>query len=186
MRFLELVVCLVLVVAPVVAVAQVERVFKNNEINESGLVDALLPSTAKGAQGPMISRSFRVTPEAETKTTPIEQPSVSMLVTFETNSAELSGRAKELLDTLGRALRSDELARFSFVIEGHADPRGGEQFNLQLSQRRAEKVVSYLWESQNVDRGRLTAVGRGQSQLINKDSPFAPENRRVTVKTVVQ
>jgi outer membrane protein OmpA-like peptidoglycan-associated protein len=109
-----------------------------------------------------------------------------MLITFVTNSAELTPKAKEMLAVLARALQSDKLAQFKFSIEGHADPRGGEELNLQLSQLRAEAVVKYLSEQQNISESRLVAVGKGQSELMNTRDPSAPENRRVTVKTVVE
>ncbi|MDB5946245.1 MAG: OmpA/MotB domain protein, partial [Ramlibacter sp.] len=72
------------------------------------------------------------------------------------------------------------------AIEGHADPRGGEQANLELSQRRAESVVSYLAGNHHIDPSRLRPVGKGQTELFNLTQLDAPENRRVTVKTLVE
>ena len=109
-----------------------------------------------------------------------------MLITFVTNSAQLTPQARQVLDTLGRAMQSDKLAEFNFYIEGHADPRGGEQFNLDLSQQRAESVVSYLSDKMQIDRNRLKPVGKGQAELLNKAHPDSAENRRVTVKTIVK
>lgn len=169
-----------LVLVPVMCLSQTARVLKNSEVNEAALVDALLPEAMP------VSRSIRVTPDNAAAKPSSKQLSASMLVTFETNSAELTPRSKQLLDTLARALQSDKLAEFGFSIEGHADPRGGEQFNLQLSQLRAEKVVTYLSENQGIERSRLQAVGKGQSELLNTSNPDAPENRRVTVKTLVR
>ncbi len=157
-------------------VGQGERVLKGREVNEAALVDALLPASKP------LTRSIRITSERDSQANAAKRPSASMLITFETNSAELTPRAKQMVGTLGRALQSDKLAEFKFSIEGHADPRGGEQFNLQLSQLRAESVVSYLSENQRIDRSRLKPIGKGQSELLNTDRPDAPENRRVTVK----
>ncbi len=165
---------------PTLSFAQSGKVLKGLEVNESAIVEALAPEPASA--GLVKTRSIRIKPVDEP---PSKQPSASMLVTFETNSAELTPKAKQMLDVLGRALQSDKLAQFKFSIEGHADPRGGEQFNLQLSQLRAKSVVKYLSESQKIDQGRLMAVGKGQSELMNTTNPVAPENRRVTVKTMV-
>jgi len=63
-----------------------------------------------------------------------------------------------------------------------ADPRGGEAYNMRLSQSRAESVVGYLAENHQIERGRLTPVGKGPTQLLNPARPEAPENRRVTIK----
>ena len=168
------------------SLGQVDKVFNSGEISESSLVDALMPAS-EPVQGTIRkTRSIRISPERDAPVAIAKRPSASMLVTFETNSAELTPRAKQMLDTLGKALQSDKLAVFKFSIEGHADPRGGEQFNLQLSQQRAEKVVSYLAEQQKIDQRRLVAIGKGQSQLLNTSNPDAPENRRVTVRTIVE
>lgn len=177
MKYSLSILCLALQLMPAMSFGQTEKVLRGNEVSESALIDALVPQK---------TRSIRISPTGAGAARPAKPPSASMLVTFETNSAELTPRTKILLDTLGRALQSDKLAVFKFSIEGHADPRGGEQFNLQLSQSRAEAVVSYLSENQHIDRGRLVAVGKGQSELLNKSNPDAPENRRVTVKTIVE
>lgn len=165
---------------------QVERVFKANDISESALVDALAPD--KGVDNPATekTRSIRVSPAGDVATLRPKRPSAPMLVTFETNSAELTPRTMQMLDTLSRALQSDKLAALKFSIEGHTDPRGGEEFNMDLSRRRAETVVRYLSANRQIDRNRLVAVGKGQSQLLNTANPIAPENRRVTVRTIVE
>lgn len=109
------------------------------------------------------------------------RPSASLLVTFETNSAELTGGARHTLDMVGRALASDELSEFDFVIEGHADPRGSPEANLRLSQARADSVRRYLREAHGIAERRLSAVGKGDREPMNARLPAAPENRRVTI-----
>ncbi len=173
----------VLVWVPMLAFGQVgngvkETVLSEREIKESTLVDALTP-----AEKPILTRSIKVNRE---KPVPVKQAAASLLITFETNSARLMPKARQSLEVVARALKSDKLANFSFSIEGHADPRGGEELNLRLSQERAESVVSYLADEQNIDRSRLRALGKGQSQLLNIADPSAPENRRVTIKTVTE
>lgn len=170
----------VFLLAPVLAFGQAEKVLSDKEINESALVDALTPQ-----EKPFITRSIRVTREAEAPV-PVKQAAASLLITFETGSARLTPKARQSLDTVARALKSDKLATFRFSIEGHADPRGGEDFNLRLSQERAESVVAYLADEQKIERSRLQAVGKGQSELLNSADPSAPENRRVTIKTVTE
>jgi outer membrane protein OmpA-like peptidoglycan-associated protein len=78
------------------------------------------------------------------------------------------------------------LGAYRFSIEGHADPRGNEGDNLELSRARAESVAAYLSEQHQVARARLSAIGKGQAEIINLTQIDAPENRRVTIKTVVQ
>ena len=68
------------------------------------------------------------------------------------------------------------------TVEGFADPAGSTRYNLNLSQRRAEAVRSYL-EQQGLTAGRLGTVGYGESRLVTPgawgDMSGADLNRRV-------
>jgi outer membrane protein OmpA-like peptidoglycan-associated protein len=169
-----------LALAPVASQAQGDVVLKDKDATEAALIDALTP------QRPFRTRSIRISPDNDSAASPVKRAAASMLITFETNSAELKPQSKKLLDNLGRAMQSDKLLNFKFAIEGHADPRGGEQVNLELSQKRAEMVVAYLADVHRIDPSRLRAVGKGQSEPLNLSQPDAAENRRVTVKTIVE
>ena len=83
----------------------------------------------------------------------------------------------------------DELAKVlakypdrSVVIEGHTDSVGSEDFNVGLSQRRAESVRSYLMR-QGVDRSRVTTEGMGESVPVasNDTAGGRQQNRRVEI-----
>lgn len=163
--------------------AQSELMLKGSDINESGLIDALQP---KPDPGMGLTRSIRITPVTGQTADASKRSQASLLITFVPNSAELTSKAKDMLNVLGRVMRSDELNKFNFAIEGHADPRGGQALNLQLSQLRAEAVVKYLSAYQNINEHRLTAIGKGHSELMNTRDLGAPENRRITVKTIIE
>lgn len=153
--------------------------FKANEIDERALIDALTPPP-EGVR----TRSIMVQPKA--KGAPGENPragAASVAITFATGSADITPGSQAALDVIARALASDRLNNFRFAVEGHADPRGEDDYNLQLSQARAESVVAYLVEKHSLPRDRLHAVGKGESDLARPDVPTAPENRRVTFKT---
>lgn len=161
-------------------------VLKGNAVTESNLVDALVPDEA-----PVVTRSLRVQRDNPVKpgaaaTDKPRRASASLLITFETNSADLMPQAKKQLDVVAAALRNDKLAEYSFNVEGHADPRGTHDGNLTLSQQRAESVRSYLVSQHSIDPKRLKAVGKGDAELLNKSNPNAIENRRVTIVTDVQ
>ncbi len=110
-----------------------------------------------------------------------KKPAVALQIVFETNSAELTPNARRTLDVVGEALNSNDLSDFTFAIEGHADPRGGADLNLRLSQARAESVRTYLVAQHRVDTKRLSAQGKGDRELMNRQNPIAPENRRVMI-----
>lgn len=173
-----------------------ERVLREGQVTESALVDALTPPAAASApeEGAVRTRSFRpaIRPAATAGATAAagaaagQAGRASILVTFVTDSAELTSRAKSALDVLAAAMKSERLANVRFTIEGHADPRGGEEYNLKLSQARAESVRGYLIASHGLAANRVDAVGKGSSHLLNKTNIAAPENRRVTIVSQTQ
>lgn len=73
-------------------------------------------------------------------------------------------------------------------IQGHTDSAGKATYNQKLSQRRAQAVVDLLVSEYGISRGRLEAVGHGESQPIasNDTEEGRKENRRVTAVMEVE
>lgn len=169
------------------AQAQQERVMREGQVTQEALIDALAPAAAASAADDQPrTRSWKpgVRPSAAAAGTAAAaaQPArASILVTFVTGSADLTADAKRALDVLAGAMKSDKLASVKFTIEGHADPRGGEELNQRLSQTRAESVRAYLTSTHGLAPERINAVGKGSSALMKPTEPAAPENRRVTI-----
>jgi len=136
------------------------------------LVEALSPAP------PMKTRGIRPTGAAEVTQT--SRPAVDLEVRFEFDSAALTPMAQAVLDNLATALTTD-LASYRFVLEGHTDAVGSEDYNLRLSQLRAQAVHDYLHELYRIDTGRLEPVGKGEHELLLPDRPAAAPNRRVRV-----
>lgn len=158
-------------------------VLKLNQVTEQALVDALAVDQP-GAQDMAKTRSIR--PMA--RNAPTQQPRAAagrsnILITFRTNSADLTEESKHALATVARALQSDKLAGFSFSVEGHADPRGSAELNQRLSEARAQSVVAQLVSAHGIGSERLVPIGKGSSELLDAEHPAAPENRRVTIVT---
>jgi OmpA-OmpF porin, OOP family len=114
------------------------------------------------------------------RTRSMRQP---LLITFATGSSNLTPQSRAILDKVGQALKTDSLAKLDFIVEGHADPRGGDRVNQPLSLARANSVRGYLMQDHQIDPQRLSSVGKGSSELLNTDDVTAPENRRVTIVT---
>lgn len=110
-------------------------------------------------------------------------PSLALAIQFEANSARVRPESGPVLGSLVAAMQSPALKASRFVIEGHADARGGADQNQRLSQARADEVRLYL-VALGVHPARLRAVGRGASAPVNPGDPAAAENRRVRVVTV--
>ena len=70
---------------------------------------------------------------------------------------------------------------FKLKISGHTDSDGREEFNLQLSQERAEAIKEYLVYFGNVPEERISARGYGSSKPIVKEITDEDKtlNRRV-------
>ena len=149
-------------------------VFEGKAVTEQALIEALTP--------PVRMRSIKVQRESSGETR--SAPAAHLLITFDFDSADLSADAKGLVDKLGRALNTQPLTEFSFTVEGHADPRGTPEYNVRLSQARAESVLRYLVAQHGISERRLRAVGKGSTEPLNTAVESAPENRRVTVVTV--
>ena len=80
-------------------------------------------------------------------------------------------------------MKSDDLAPLSFRIEGHTDGKGTHEYNLTLSQTRADAVKKYL-QRLGVKTERLETEGMGDKDLVNKTDIYAAENRRVRIVTL--
>lgn len=171
------------------AVHAQEKVLREGQVTQQALIDALAPpdGAASGAEDGVRTRSWKpgVRPAAAaaagTAAASAQPGRASILVTFVTNSADLTGDAKRALDVLAGAMKSEKLAAVRFTIEGHADPRGSDELNMKLSQSRAESVRGYLMASHGLAADRIKAVGKGSSALMKPSEPAAPENRRVTI-----
>ncbi len=101
-------------------------------------------------------------------------------VLFATNESELKGGALVNLGKLASFL--NEYQDRTVIIEGHTDSVGSEDYNLGLSQRRANSVRSYLM-SQGVAANRLSATGMGKGYPVasNDTATGRQQNRRVEV-----
>ena len=109
------------------------------------------------------------------------RPAIDLTIYFDFDSAEVGPKAVPALVELGRALSSDALRDTRFLLAGHTDAKGGDAYNLKLSQRRAEAIRRFLVTQFRVDEQRLLAIGYGKEQPKNATNPLADENRRVQV-----
>ena len=80
-----------------------------------------------------------------------------------------------------RSLRNLQVEQLR--IEGHTDGKGTPEYNLTLSQNRADAVKKYL-QRLGVTTERLETEGMGDKDLVNKADKFAAENRRVRIVTL--
>ena len=101
-------------------------------------------------------------------------------VNFAFDSAELTPDARRELSEVAKCLMNPRLTNVSIIINGHADGVGTIEYNLGLSERRAEAVRQYLITQHGIDSSRLAAKGYGKSQLLLPGDPTNGLNRRVS------
>ena len=147
----------------------------DREPTRQELIDALLPPEKTRGIKP-IGRELEAQEEAV--------QAVDLAVQFEHNSSLLTDATKKMLSILADALQSDSLSGYSFMIEGHTDASGSDEYNLFLSKRRANSVVDYLTTQHGVDPKQLSPIGKGERELLNVSDPNDGINRRVRIRNM--
>lgn len=104
---------------------------------------------------------------------------------FEFDSATLTDKGKETIESYRSALMPELSKAYAAIIIGHTDSQGDEDYNLKLSLKRAQAVRDYLVET-GANPEKLRVVGRGEYEPIasNDSQEGRAENRRVEVVVV--
>ena len=128
---------------------------------------------------PVKTRSIRLLDQGATAPSQDGQgPSLSIPVRFGFDSAEIAESARPQLDALAAGIKLLPPEQ-TVVVEGHTDAVGSDEYNKQLSQRRAASVKRYLVRVHGIEEQRLKEVGLGEQRPIEGADPQAPQNRRV-------
>src|SRR5262249_33228710 len=127
------------------------------------------------------TRSLSHTEREEIAAIVKDKPKIDLEITFDYNSADISAKSIPSVQALGRALTNAELKGSTFVVAGHTDAAGGEEYNQSLSERRADAIKKYLVDKYGINGSDLVTVGYGKSKLKDPSQPLAEANRRVQV-----
>ena len=127
------------------------------------------------------TRSLSVSEREEIASIVKDKPKIDLEINFDYNSADISAKSLPSVQALGRALASSDLKGSTFVVAGHTDAAGGEGYNQDLSERRADSIKRYLVEKYGINGSDLVTVGYGKSKLKDPNQPMAEANRRVQV-----
>lgn len=100
-------------------------------------------------------------------------------VRFGFNEANLTSEGQSRLNELADCMKATKFSG-KVTLEGHADERGTEEYNLQLSNRRAAAVKKYL-TTLGITAKSLDTVGYGETRPVNNasDEEAWAQNRRV-------
>lgn len=100
---------------------------------------------------------------------------------FEFDSANLGGQAREALDILAKCFIDGAAKDRDLRLVGHADPRGDEEYNMGLGQRRASSVATFLIDK-GLPESRVETSSRGEIDATGVDESGWADDRRVEIK----
>ncbi|MBR0795501.1 OmpA family protein [Bradyrhizobium jicamae] len=109
------------------------------------------------------------------------KPKIDLEIHFDYNSADISKGSTQAVQELGKALSDTSLKGSTFVLAGHTDAIGGEAYNQDLSERRADTIKKYLVQHYGLNGSNLVTVGYGKDRPKDPNDPMDPTNRRVQV-----
>ncbi len=104
---------------------------------------------------------------------------MTIAIQFDLGSARINPSSFSAVGLMADALYSPYLQGYCFLVVGNTDSRGSREFNLKLSDQRADAIRTALVNPFGINPGRIQAVGLGEEQLLNRADPKAAENRRV-------
>jgi outer membrane protein OmpA-like peptidoglycan-associated protein len=136
-----------------------------------------LLSTVRGRSTRSLSNSEREQIAEVAK----DKPNIDLTITFDYNSSNISAKSMPEVEKLGRALTSDSLKGSTFLLAGHTDAAGGDSYNQELSEKRADSIKRYLMDNYHLAATDLVTVGYGKSKLKDPAQPLSEMNRRVQV-----
>ena len=96
-------------------------------------------------------------------------------VYFDFNEYQLTTSARDTLQKNATCIKSTDQR---VVLFGHADPRGTDEYNMALSDKRAQSVKHYL-SNLGVPEGRMRTVPKGKTEAQGTDEASWAKDRRV-------
>jgi OOP family OmpA-OmpF porin len=118
-----------------------------------------------------------------------EKTTLSAGALFDFNSATLKADGKKAIEAVAENIRSKGASVVDIDIIGHTDSVGAEEYNQQLSVRRATSVRDYIVNNYpKVDASLIDVSGKGESSPVadNKTAEGRAQNRRVEIHVGVK
>jgi len=111
-------------------------------------------------------------------------PHFNVDVKFNPDSPIIRPESYQTLGRIADALYDPAMSSYGFLIVGHTESTGKREYNLTLSQRRADSIRDVLVTTFKISAKRIQAVGLGEEQLLDGNHPTAAINQQVQVMTV--
>jgi outer membrane protein OmpA-like peptidoglycan-associated protein len=109
---------------------------------------------------------------------------LTIAIQFDFDSARIRPDSFRAVGLMADALNHPYLQGYRFLIIGHTDAKGNREYNLKLSQQRADAICEALINPFGISASRIESVGLGEEQLLNRANPEAANNRRVQLVNI--
>jgi OOP family OmpA-OmpF porin len=136
----------------------------------------------------------RIKARAKTDAAPLKRPLIApdLLklpqfaadIQFDEDAAVVRPESYRTLGRIADTLYHPSLLGYKFLIVGHAVSTGKRDYNLTLSQRRADVIRDMLVNTFKVSPKRLVTLGLGEEQMLDSAHPSAPVNAQFQIMTV--
>ncbi|MEL7120798.1 MAG: OmpA family protein [Bacteroidota bacterium] len=152
------------------------------------LIGSVIGGTAGALIGKYMDKQAKEIQE-DLKGAKVERVGEGILITFDSglmfdvNKSDLKGATRQNLNELSEVLQKYDDTEI--LIQGHTDSSGEEDYNMTLSNNRANSVSSYL-VVKGVAKSRLVTMGLGENEPIasNETANGRQQNRRVEIAIV--
>jgi OOP family OmpA-OmpF porin len=116
----------------------------------------------------------------------LKLPRYMVEVQFDPDASTIRPESYQTLGRIADALCHSTLLPYGFLIVGRTDSTGKREYNLTLSQKRADSIRDALVTTFKISPKRLQAVGLGEEQLQDSARPTATINQQVQVVTIAK
>jgi OOP family OmpA-OmpF porin len=114
----------------------------------------------------------------------LKLPRLAVEIQFDEDSSVIRPESYRTLGRIADTLYDPALLPYKFLIVGRTAATGKREFNLTLSQRRADAIRGALVTTFKISPKRLQGIGLGEEQLLDAAHPTAPINQRFELATV--
>ena len=114
----------------------------------------------------------------------LKLPHLNLDIQFNSDSPVIRPDSYRMLGRIADAFADPKMLPYGFLIVGHTEATGKREYNLILSQRRADSIRDVLATTFKISPKRIQAVGLGEEQLQDAEHPKAPANRQIEIVTV--
>ena len=160
-------------------------------VKRLGGLEATADLTISALRQRALERAKSKTDPAPLKRPPVatellKLPRIAFEIQFDPDSSIIRPESYQTLGRIADALIRSTLLPYGFLIVGHTESTGKREYNVTLSQRRADSIRDALVTTFKISPKRLQALGLGEEQLQDSARPAAPVNQQLEVVTVAK